>query len=247
MATSPFNPDFTRSSSQTSTSQHNLVPNFVLPASTSTLHALTPYTNTITAPIATSQAQISNLSRQQTIVAQEPSLHDILSQPVVAFNQRNISGLTNSDIFEQTDFQEQQAEPNRLQTATLITPPASSDREAPLFLPNATSDPTLPDISLEGATSATEATNGKDALMMSLYEACRMDQLETDELERLVAHIIREDGFVELVFIQASMALRCASLTQHSGRENRQIVALESSYAVIQLMFPNDTVVIYNE
>lgn len=36
-------------------------------------------------------------------------------------------------------------------------------------------------------------------LIESLYEACNLDHLPVDELEKLIAHFIREDGFAQLV------------------------------------------------
>ena len=53
-------------------------------------------------------------------------------------------------------------------------------------------------ITTDASIDATTATR-PSTLMESLYEACRLDRLTQDELEKLVAHVVREDGFSELV------------------------------------------------
>lgn len=52
------------------------------------------------------------------------------------------------------------------------------------------------------------ASKDADPLIESLYEACNLDHLPVDELEKLIARVIREDGFAQLVcFVCGSVPL----------------------------------------
>lgn len=47
--------------------------------------------------------------------------------------------------------------------------------------------------------TAEKTSKDTNPLIESLYEACNLDHLPVDELEKLIAHVIREDGFAQLV------------------------------------------------
>ncbi|EJD03107.1 uncharacterized protein FOMMEDRAFT_28689 [Fomitiporia mediterranea MF3/22] len=70
---------------------------------------------------------------------------------------------------------------------TISNSPARSSRKPPAE--SAVTDALSPPV------AASETTG----LLHSLYDATQLDLLSRDELERLVAHVVREDGFAELL------------------------------------------------
>lgn len=196
LTTPPLTSECVPPAPQTAQSQLALPSNFIVPSQPSF-----PAQHVITNPNLANYSQplSSNLTRHQTI-AQESvfdqtfsQLHSVIRPDTLS--RRHATASSNLNVPNIHDMQEQQSVSNQSQIVPLITPPPSS--QAPLNTdagrsPNegSSAEPTMP-----VATSSA----AKDPMITSLYEACRLDHLQTDELESLVAHIIREDGFPELV------------------------------------------------
>ena len=63
-------------------------------------------------------------------------------------------------------------------------------------------------------------SKSSDPLIESLYEACNLDHLPPDELEKLIAHVIREDGFARLVRWSSLLAGVSAFTLTHRTADN---------------------------
>ena len=114
------------------------------------------------------------------------------SQPVKAMATQNFARVP---VAKSTNVQ---APPH---TSAIPTPPSSSQLYSnPTFAPP-TSNVTTPNAPDDCSTPQLPGSAGysSEALIQSLYEACHLDQLPQDKLERLIADVIREDGFKDLV------------------------------------------------
>lgn len=118
-----------------------------------------------------------------------------------------------------------------MHTSSIPTPPSSSQlRLEPAPPPAHFNDP--PQLDISGTPSppvcSTEPGSAIDPFIRSLYEACRLDQLPQEQLKMLIAEVIREDGFKQLVssHIDAS-TYKIINRTRNQAREAGLNVVLE--------------------
>ena len=112
--------------------------------------------------------------------------------------------------------------PNASCPVAIPTPPTSSQGLSATNANNTSrsSRAPLPDQCAD--TDAISTASTKHPLLGSLYEACRVEDLPQNELEQLVAHIVREDGFVDLVSLKQGATVPserlCAHTEEYSSR-----------------------------
>ncbi|KAL5507175.1 hypothetical protein ACEPAH_6631 [Sanghuangporus vaninii] len=91
------------------------------------------------------------------------------------------------------------SDPNASRLVAIPTPPSSSQGPSAINMSNANRSSRAPLSGESAGTDAISAPSTKRPLLESLYEACRLDNVPRNELEQLVAHIVREDGFADLL------------------------------------------------
>ncbi|KAL5485103.1 hypothetical protein ACEPAI_7745 [Sanghuangporus weigelae] len=91
------------------------------------------------------------------------------------------------------------SDPNASRLVAMPTPPTSSQGPSATNINNANRSSRAPLSDESADTDAISALSTKRPLLESLYEACRLDSVPRNELEQLVAHIVREDGFADLL------------------------------------------------
>ncbi|KAH8119262.1 hypothetical protein DFH11DRAFT_1501002 [Phellopilus nigrolimitatus] len=192
----------------------------LLPASQATQHFdLPPEFSTLSQPAYMNHAAPrleSRTSNYCVSVPQARTRHQTLSHEIVRTDhlsspnpaRQSYSSLPRrhtATIFE-SDMrcvQEPRIEPRLSHDLLLPTPPSSSqapttgnsEKEPRTSL--CKEHPTVPVTNQNDPSTSTAST--KDPMLTSLYEACKLDDLPQEELEQLVAHIVREDGFAQLL------------------------------------------------
>ncbi|KAL5523884.1 hypothetical protein ACEPAG_8057 [Sanghuangporus baumii] len=91
------------------------------------------------------------------------------------------------------------SDPNASRPVAMPTPPTSSQGPSATNINNVNRSSHAPLSDERVDTNAISALSTKHPLLESLYEACRLDSVPRNELEQLVAHIVREDGFADLL------------------------------------------------
>lgn len=193
LPTPPFTSDGLTSTSQSALPQLTLPAEFIS-ASQSTHNAQRTYMNPISTTV--QQASNFNLSRHQTL--QETAFHRKLSdlRPTKDLSAvgRSTTTASNPDLSSLFDPQNNRTASHG-QAPPFIAPPVTTQAPSDTIAKGAICDQT----SADPTTSTATSSDIRQSITTSLYEACRLDHLDSDELERLIAHIIREDGFTELV------------------------------------------------
>ncbi|THH09384.1 hypothetical protein EW145_g2046 [Phellinidium pouzarii] len=183
---------------------------FDLPQEFSTSSQL-PYQNVASRPdFGSSSYQTSTLhaaSRHKTLPRNAPfeqsssSPYHFQSRPD-SLVRRHTMSLLDSDI---RNAQESQTDLGPLRPLALPTSSTSSQTllSTDIAESDSASKPSKEHASVSAAhldqNSAVVSTSAKDPILASLYETCKLDHLPQEELEKLVAHIVREDGFTQLL------------------------------------------------